>query len=360
MTSKSNILTLELKEKIKKALKQVVLKEHTSHNKQMIKDMSGRLSLACTYCGDSTKDDTLKRGNVYWSTLQYHCFNCDHHSDIYNFLKDHGIRMSENMDVIEVLDYIKVNKAATQEYEKFTPFVYEKIINLAVEEKDFMKATNSKKIVPGDWIWFQLKNRLLSHKLDRFLYNEREGRLWILNKTLEGKIVGAQARRMKGKGSRYLTYDISKIYETILNKPLELEEETLTGINNVSTLFGALNVNFQQPVTVFEGPMDAMFMKNSIALCTVGRDTMKLDAIESERYMLDNDSAGLKKTIEKLKKGKTVFMWSKYIKDKKLDKYNNIKDLNDLIKVCYNNQIKLNLSELNNYFTNNKLDLLYV
>jgi hypothetical protein len=341
MTSKSNIITQELKEKIKGALKQVVLKEHTNHNKQMIKDMSGRLSLACPYCGDSTKDDTLKRGNIYWTTLQYHCFNCDHHSDIYNFLKDHGIRMSENMDVIEILDYIKVNKTESQEYEKFTPFVYEK------------------KIVPGDWIWFKLKERLLSNKLDRFLYNERDGRMWILNKEPNGKIIGSQSRRMKGKGSRYLTYDISKIYESILNKPLELDEETLTGINNVSTLFGALSVNFQSPVTVFEGPMDSMFMKNSIALCTVGRDTMKLDAIESVRYMLDNDDAGLKKTIEKLKRGKTVFMWSKFLKDKKIDKYN-IKDLNDLVKVCYNNKIKLRLSELENYFTNNKLDLLYV
>lgn len=359
MTSKSNIITQELKEKIKSALKQVVLKEHTNQNKQMIKEMSGRLSLACPYCGDSTKDDTLKRGNIYWTTLQYHCFNCDHHSDIYNFLKDHGIRMSENMDVIEILDYIKVNKTESQEYEKFTPFVYEKIIELGVDEKDFIKATGAKKIVPGDWIWFKLKERLLSNKLDRFLYNERDGRMWILNKEPNGKIIGAQSRRMKGKGSRYLTYDISKIYESILNKPLELDEETLTGINNVSTLFGALSVNFQSPATVFEGPMDAMFMKNSIALCTVGRDTMKLDAIESVRYMLDNDDAGLKKTIEKLKRGKTVFMWSKFLKDKKIDKYN-IKDLNDLVKVCYNNKIKLRLSELENYFTNNKLDLLYV
>lgn len=359
MTSKSNILTLELKEKIKKALKQVVLKEHSNHNKQMIKEMSGRLSLACPYCGDSTKDDTLKRGNVYWSTLQYHCFNCDHHTDIYNFLKDHGIRMSENMDVIEVLDYIKKNKAERQEYEKFTPFVYEKIIELSITEKDFMSATGSRKIEPGDWIWFRLKERLLHNKLDKFLYNEKEGRLWILNKTLEGNIIGAQSRRMIGKGSRYLTYDISKIYESILNKPLEIDEETLTGINNVSTLFGVLSINFQIPVTVFEGPMDSMFQKNSLALCTVGRDTTKLDAIESVRYMLDNDEPGLKKTIEKLKKGKSVFMWSKFLKDKKLDKYN-IKDLNDLVKVCFANKIKLRLSELDNYFTNSKLDLLYV
>ena len=105
--------------------------------------------------------------------------------------------------------------------------------------------------------------------------------------------------------------------------------------------------------------MDAMFVSNSIALCTVGRDTLKLDSIETTRYMLDNDKAGLKKTIEKLKKGKSVFMWSKYLKDKKLDKYN-IKDLNDLIKECYKNSVKLSMSNLEEYFTDNKLDLRYV
>mgnify|MGYP000160900194 CR=1 FL=1 len=359
MTSKSNILTLELKEKIKIALKKVVLKEHNSPNKQMIKDMSGRLNLACPYCGDSTRDDNLKRGNLFWDTLQYHCFNCDYHTDVYGLLKDHGIRMSDNMDTLGIIDYIKNHKSSVDQSPKFTPFVYNKIIELAVDIAEFTKQTGSKKIEVGDWIWFKLKERLLHRNTHHFLYNEKEGRLWILNKTLDGKIIGAQSRRMIGKGSRYLTYDISKIYETILNKTLELDQETMSQLNNVSTLFGVLNVNFQRPVTIFEGPMDAMFMRNSIALCTVGRDTTKLDNIDTVRYMLDNDDAGLKKTIEKLKAGKTVFMWTKLLKDKKMDKYN-IKDLNDLIKIAYQKGIKISLSDLENYFTNNKLDLRYV
>ena len=75
--------------------------------------------------------------------------------------------------------------------------------------------------------------------------------------------------------------------------------------------------------------------------------------------MLDNDETGLKKSIEKLRSGKQVFMWNKYLKDKKIDKYN-IKDLNDLVKVCYNKKIPLSLSSLEEYFTNDKLDLRYV
>tara|TARA_Y100000361_G_C11157110_1_gene344851 strand:- start:303 stop:1382 length:1080 start_codon:yes stop_codon:yes gene_type:complete len=359
MTSKSNILTLELKEKIKLALKKIVVQEHSNSNKQMIKDMHGRLSCACPYCGDSTRDDTLKRGNLYWDTLQYHCFNCDYHTDVYGLLKDHKIRMSDNMDTIGIIEYIKNNKTSADQAEKFTPFIYEKIMEISVSKEDFSKATGAKPIEIGDWIWFKLKDRLLHKKLENFLYCEKDGRLWILNTTREGKIIGAQARRMIGKGSRYLTYDISKIYEGVLNQTLEIDTEDLNQLNNISTLFGALHVNFQSPVTVFEGPMDSLFMKNSIALCTVGRDTTKLDNIDTVRYMLDNDTAGLKKTIEKLKSGRKVFMWTKFLSDKKLDKYN-IKDLNDLIKICYLNGIKISLSNLEEYFTNNRLDLRYV
>ena len=125
-----------------------------------------------------------------------------------------------------------------------------------------------------------------------------------------------------------------------------------------STLFGIMQVNFQQPVTLFEGPIDAKFMHNSIALATAGRSTEEFDEMASVRYMFDNDDTGRKKMIEKLKKGRPVFMWSKFLEDFNLDKYN-IKDLNDLIKVCF--EIKSDAwKQIENYFTSSDLDLWYV
>ena len=38
-------------------------------------------------------------------------------------------------------------------------------------------------------------------------------------------------------------------------------------------------------------------------------------------------------------------MWTKYLKDKKMDKYT-IKDLNDLVKVCYNEKIKIIVNQI--------------
>ena len=51
-------------------------------------------------------------------------------------------------------------------------------------------------------------------------------------------------------------------------------------------------------------------------------------------------------------------MWSKFLEDFNLDKYN-IKDLNDLIKVCF--EIKSDAwKQIENYFTSSDLDLWYV
>ena len=67
MTSTSNSiqLTEELKGRIKVALKQVCVEHHSNPNKQLLKDMPGRITLACPYCGDSQKSKTKARGYVF-------------------------------------------------------------------------------------------------------------------------------------------------------------------------------------------------------------------------------------------------------------------------------------------------------
>jgi hypothetical protein len=76
------------------------------------------------------------------------------------------------------------------------------------------------------------------------------------------------------------------------------------------------------------------------------------------RYMFDNDTTGKQKMAEKLKKGRPVFMWSKFLTDFKLDTYN-IKDLNDLVKVCYQQKSDA-WKQIEKYFTSSELDLWYV
>jgi hypothetical protein len=356
MTSISN-LTEDLKHKIKQALKEVVVREHSTSNKQTLRDMQGRIVLACPYCGDSHTDDTKKRGNIYWDTLQYHCYNCGYHTNLYSFLKDHDVRMPSTGDSFDIIDYIKANERSVKKVEIVRHNVFLRADELAIPVDKFKKYFNATNIEPGDWIWFKLKERLLHQLSDQFLYTEKDQKLWILNLTPNGNILSAQSRRMKGNGSRYLTYDLPKLYEE-MGLELDISEEEKVNISKISTLFGIMQVNFQRDVTIFEGPLDAKFMTNSLALATAGRSTDELDEMATVRYMFDNDKTGKDKMTEKLRRGRPIFMWSKFLKENKLDTYN-IKDLNDLMIVCYREKSEA-YKKINEYFTTSPLDLWYV
>jgi hypothetical protein len=117
-------------------------------------------------------------------------------------------------------------------------------------------------------------------------------------------------------------------------------------------------MDFTKPVTVFEGPIDAKFINNSLALCTVGRNVEQFQDIPTIRYMFDNDKSGKKAMYDLLKSGKEVFLWDKFMKAFNLTEFN-VKDLNDLILVCYNNKLDA-YKYINSYFSSSSLDLLYV
>ena len=209
-----------------------------------------------------------------------------------------------------------------------------------------------------------------------YTYSPKDRRLIVLNPAPNDKVIGFQTRALtKHRSARYLTYDIEKIYQE-MNKELNVAEEELISIKKISTLFGILTVDLQREVTMFEGPIDAMFIQNSIGLATAGRSTEEFDEIPTIRYMFDNDETGKKKMMEKLKRGKKIFMWGKFFDETKLDmkwekhlknidksemdKYpKEIGDLNDLIRVAYYLKDDC-ISNLSKYFSNSKLDAYYL
>lgn len=356
LTSK---ISEQLKGRIKLLVKQVITKEHAQPNKHTMKDMPGRITIACPYCGDSTTDDNKKRGNLYWATLQYHCFNCSYHTDVYGLLKDHGIRLNTD-ETIEIIDYVKEHKLETRDVEVLQHGTFAKVLELAPTKQELRQKLGFVDIEPGDPAFFYLRKRLLSNKLEHFMYSPKDKRLYILNIGPEEKVIGMQSRTLvKSANSRYLTYDLSKLKEW-LGTPLELTEEELVSINKMSTLFGIMQVNMMIPVTIFEGPLDRLFMHNSLALASAHRDTEELDEIPTIRYMFDNDETGKKKMMQKLKKGKGVFTWSKFLNENKLDTYSKqIKDLNDLVIVAFQTKSKC-LKEVETYFSDSQLDAYYL
>lgn len=362
-------ITQEFQSRITNAIQQILNQTFVSGGKTKIKDMRGRLSLACPYCHDSHNDEHKKRGNLFWDSLQYHCFNdgCKKHKTVNQMLREFGLADTlTGNERMAIYDFVKSHASKFETVSTLEYDLFEHLVEMAVPLEDFYKFTNSRPIKKNGQGWDILKSRLLTNKAHEFAigYN----RLYILNLTGDGKkVIGYQIRLLKTTSdNRYLSFNLEKLRaQCQMISPAEalnisnLEADRL---NKLSTIFHILQIDFTKTITAFEGPIDAKFMKNSLGLATVNRELDMFDDIPTVRFFFDNDNAGTTAMRSLLKQKRYVFMWNKFISDFNLFEYDNndeLKDLNDIIRVCFNN--KLNAYKyINEYFTNASLDSIYI
>jgi hypothetical protein len=111
-------------------------------------------------------------------------------------------------------------------------------------------------------------------------------------------------------------------------------------------------------VYVFEGGIDSFFLPNSIGICGVGRNFELVESLPNTRYFFDNDKAGFERTIQKAKDGKFVFLWKRFLVDYGFKQ--DLKDFNDLVVYLVRNRIKFDFADIDNYFSNDPFDLVYL
>ena len=186
--------------------------------------------------------------------------------------------------------------------------------------------------------------------------------------TYKDKVFGLQLRNLKHDKKRmFKVYQFSDLYYKIYN---EYPDETLAiPYNKLGFFFNVFNVNYERCITVFEGYLDSLLMRNSVG--AVGTNTDMDFFINSEidrRFFFDNDDAGHKKATEYLLKKEKVFLWEKFFNDfakKSGDYYNNltalrdIKDLNKLAIIADTEDPESDL-KLNDYFSNDIFDLIWI
>lgn len=342
---------------------QQILLNNFSGPKTQLKIFRDRLNFACPYCGDSS-DPYKKRGNIYYKTLAFHCFNSGcpkKHTDLLGFFKDFNSNISNKDDLIFYLDYIRTNqvKASTREYMKIE--IFERMKEYAIPLSEVKEKFNLRTPSENFRIERYLKGRFMHQKLHHFMYNEKEEQLYIFNLSPDlNSCFGWQIRNFKPEREKYISYNIEKINQIVRGKQIEAEPEEIMKMNTLSIFFNITNVDFTKPVTVFEGPIDSFLCSNSIAISGIDKPTDMFDEIPSIRYFFDNDKAGKRVMESKLKKRKKVFMWEKLLRDFKIQprlaKMDKIKDFNDLLKYCWtqkNDAVK----NFDKYFTENPLDI---
>ncbi len=167
----------------------------------------------------------------------------------------------------------------------------------------------------------------------------------------EEYVFSLQTRQFDNVNAKYLTYNLSGIWVKLLNCK---DEEFLTEIrelDQISTLFGVLTINFNNMVTLFEGPMDAFLFPNSVGMCSINNN-WPFD-IDNYRWFQDNDEAGKKKALEALGEGRSVFLWRKFIDDNELHG-KRLKDYNDI--VIYEKINNVQFGSLEKYFSTHRYD----
>lgn len=337
--------------------------------KRLMRKSEKSTYIACPYCGDSEKDMSKKRFTIYWEYGTCYCYNCQKFKKLNFFLDEYHVTLdNSNYKWISSQQFKYYEKKLNKSKNNFFYDLdsYNKLYELAVDIKDICKILRAS--YPGKEHDYLRSRNLLrkSTKYNFLVYNTTnenyKDNIVIMNKITKDKLIGLTFRdNRKNAKNKYFVLTLKKIYEKYFPKKYEklLEEGADLNIyNTISYYYGFFELDFDKPVTVFEGPIDRLFFPNSVAISSLWRDYSFFKELGNDRYFFDDDVDGKKHSLNLLKNKKNVFMWNKFKKDFKLN-HKNIKDFNDLINFSIKEK-KSYFLETPNYFTNDKLNIMMI
>ena len=287
------------------------------------------LNHACPYCGDSEKNKHKARGYhfVYKETFIYKCHNCGESKSFASFLKEQDTSLWKQYAVEKfykknpTFDTIPVKTAPS-------PNLGNNLLEQVgcIRAIDAQQATdylNHRQIPKHHWddLWY-IKNSQSLTSLDTKYKNRVFGndpRLVIPFYTRQGKLIGVSGRALNNNKLRYLT--------------LKFDETT-------PLIYGLRTVDYNKRVYVTEGPIDSLFLPNSISVA--GSDFSKLNSIvppEQAVVVFDNEPRNpeiVKKMSQIIEEGYTVCFWPKTIKQK---------DINDMVLAGLSSNIIIDIIE---------------
>ena len=269
------------------------------------------VNFSCPFCGDSPTNPHRARGYVYTSkgSTMYHCHNCNITYGFNNFLKNldynlyseflvEKLKDSGNNSGRDLVDFVA--KMRTPTYLKDGPLAsLKKVSQLKADHPCKVLVSNRK--IPNEihhklfWCpeFMQWSNTIVPGKFDQKALRYDEGRLLIPFLNKEGMLHAFQGRALDSKANpRYIT---------IVN------DETRPKI------FGLDRVDFSAKTYVLEGPIDSMFLPNSIA--TAGGDLVSTtkDVPKSNLVIVYDNEPRNPDTVKKLDKaiinGYKVCIW---------------------------------------------------
>ena len=277
----------------------------------------------CPYCGDSKKSKIKARAFLYRkkNDMYFRCHNCGQSTTFGNFLKyidsekykEYVLERYKNGESQNPSAKVSVASKEVKDvtYQKVRmptrdALYGQKTISSLPESHPARKYVENRliDIKYFDDLYFIPKFYKFLDKIDQlgYKYNEETDhpRLVIPFRDKHGTLLGFQGRAFGEEKPKYLT----------------------TMIAQAPKIFGFDRLNFNETVYILEGPIDAMFVPNSLAMA--GADT----DLSGEQFVFVYDNEPRSKEIvnrlqKRIDNGDKVVIWSDTIKQK---------DMNDMRK----------------------------
>lgn len=370
---------------IKSLLQEILNKNQPDLRRRRIIERDNELVTNCIICGDSSKSDGYKnpRAHIYYSNMRYVCYNSSECSCSFtSLLKKFNVDMDLTKK-LELYDYIDQNVVYTHNKNDVQFDNLDKLFNVE-DLMEFYKNDINHKITDlkpldanstvGKYI---IQIRKISNVTDIFQGVYHISPTWkqniivFLNK-VNNKVISFQVRNILDGDKRFFKiYDFSKIYKEMYPNT-DLDDQERISYDKLSHFYNIFNIDFTQPVNMFEGYIDSLFLHNSIGMIGLNTDLsflLKEDGIEL-RFIFDNDKPGQDKARKMLDEKHTIFLWNKFFLDYldnykgKLNKYElmlKLKDIKDFNALAL--KFKKPISQLfdfSKYFSNDDLDIYYL
>jgi hypothetical protein len=311
---------------------------------ERFKRKSGNVfNFRCPICGDSETHKNKTRGYIYEKKGKslFHCHNCNATMSVSNFIKTvdqilysemqlekmKGEKSPEQTDLESFVD--KMKKPV---FLKMGPLKGLKKVSQLSPDHRVKKLVDARKIpTPYHAKLFSCPNfknytnNLVPYKFDAESLVRDETRLLIPFIDANKNVHAYQGRALGESKVKYIT--------------IVLDE-------TVPKVYGLDTVNFDKPVYVVEGPIDSMFINNSIA--TAGGDLVSalgpLQSSKSSMVIVYDNEPRSRDTIKKLDKaimqGYNVVIWPENLEHK---------DINDMVLAGMSSEFITHILKTNTY-----------
>ena len=276
----------------------------------------------CIICGDSVKKRHKARGYFfkYKNELRYKCHNCDASMSFGGFLKTFDSNLHTQY---------RLEKYSEGHTPQQTPeLVFEEPKFLSKDEKLIDKLLDRLDTLPEDneGVQFCIKRQIPKDKFKQIYFINNVKDIVQLNDKYKesikgeeprivlpffdeaGQLTGVTCRALRGEALRYITVKIK---------------------DEVPLIFGLNELNKDKPVYVVEGPLDSLFLSNSIAVA--GTALNKTSNLHKDIvFVYDNQPRNkeLCKIVEKsINAGNKIVIWPQHIEEK---------DINDMVIAGHN------------------------